>query len=129
MNGLTSRLTIAAAVVGLAVAFSVEAKSEEERAERACFHADMASGFSAPEEDRIYVTVSPKKVFELQMLGRCPNIDWTHRIGIRSLSGMVCTGQNVELIVPDDGGMGPHRCMVKAIRRLSEEEVAARRGR
>lgn len=127
MSGLISRFALVAAAAGVIAALSVDARSQTEQPRRECFHPDQADGFSAPTDDKIYVTVSPRRVFELELLGPCPNMDWANRVGIRSTGGgFVCTGMDVELIVPDDP-IGPHRCMVRTVRRLSQAEIEARR--
>ena len=92
--------------------------------DRQCFLANQVDGFTAPTDDRVYVRVSPRRVFELQLLGACPNIDWTYRIGLKARGGgFICTGMDAELIVPDEMMGGPHRCMVRTIRQLSPAEL------
>ena len=95
---------------------------------RECFYASHASSFSGGEDGRIYVRTGVNDVFELQTMGYCPDIDWTHRIGLAPRGGgnRVCTGFDVDLIVEDPVG-GPNRCLVRTVRKLSDEEAAARR--
>lgn len=127
MSGLTTRIALIAAAVGATVVMSVQPHgASAETPARECFHADMVSGFSEATDERIYVNVSPRKVFELKVLGSCPNLDWTQEIGLRSRGGgFVCTGMDVDLIVPQDGMGPPLRCAVRTVRRLTDAEVAA----
>jgi len=124
MRGLTSRLAVFAAAVGVAGLMSVEAQSQPTRE---CFDADNISGFTAPDDKTVYVRATRSRVYELELLGACPNLDWTHTIGLRTRGGSnrVCTGMDVDLVVPQDGRMGKLRCAVRAVRRLSPEEVEA----
>lgn len=125
-----SLLVIAAAVGALAATSCVAdgaqlAPPAGKSAGRACFHANQVRNFSAPDEDRVYVRAGTKDVFELELLGPCPNLDWTHRLGLRSRgSNFVCAGVDLDLIVPQEAGMRPLTCPVRAVRKLTEEEVA-----
>ena len=87
------------------------ASAEGAAAPRECFYARQASSFSGGDNDRIYVRVGVNDVFELQTLGDCPNINWSHRIGLepRGTSNRVCSGFDADLIVQDPAG-GPSRC-------------------
>jgi len=123
MSGLTTRIAMFAAALGLTAALSVQPQGAEAAQERECFNADTVSGFSAYDDDRIYVRVSRKKVYELEVMGPCPNVDWTQSIGLDSRTGFVCTGMDVDLVVPQDGFGGAIRCSVRTVRRLSEEEA------
>jgi hypothetical protein len=130
MSGLPFRLAPkifgVAAAVGGAAALSAQPPAASAAPQRECFNANAVSGFSAGDEHAIYVRVGAHKVFELETLGACPNLDWTQRIGLKSRgSSFVCTGMDVDLIVPQDGMGHPLRCAVRAMRRLSDAEVDA----
>ncbi len=129
MSGLTTRIALIAAAVGATVALSVQPQGAiAESPARDCFNSDSVSGFSAPDDKKIYVTVGASKVYELEVLGSCPNLDWTQSIGLKSRgSSFICTGMDVDLIVPQDGMGQPLRCAVRTIRRLTPDEVAAQR--
>jgi hypothetical protein len=126
MSGLSSRFAFAAAAVGLTAALSLQPPSATAGTARDCFNVDSVSGFQAPDEGGIYVTVGASRTYQLDVLGHCPNIDWTQRVGLRTRgSNFVCTGMDVDLIVPQDGMGPPLRCAVKAVRRLTDAEAAA----
>lgn len=129
MSGLTTRIAIAALALGATMALSVQPRGAEAAPERECFNADTVSGFSAYDDDRVYVRVSRKKVYELEVMGPCPNVDWTQSLGLESRTGFVCTGMDVDLIVPQDGMGPPLRCAVRTVRRLSEAEIEALKDR
>lgn len=127
MSGLSTRLALVAATVGATAVLSVQPPSATAASPaRECFNADSVSGFSAPDDKTIYVTVGASRVYELQLLGNCPNVDWTQRIGLDSRGGsFICTGMDVDLIVPQDGMGRPLRCAVRTVRRLTPDEAKA----
>lgn len=129
---MRNALLIAAAAVGvLAAGPSVADHHQGEgKSQRACFRADQVRNFSASDDDRVYVHVTSRQVFELKVLGGCPNVDWTNRLALKARgSNWVCAGGDVDLIVPQAGGGRPMTCMVRAVRQLSEDEVKALRDR
>ena len=66
-----------------------------------------------------------KDVYAFKLLGHCQDVDWSQRIGLRSRSGggFICSGLDAELLVPSS--IGPQRCPVSEIRKLTPEAVAA----
>ena len=119
---------LAAGGLGLAASFAVEAQPETgsaQRAARQCFLPAQVNGFTAVDRDTVHVKVSASQVYELELFGDCPDVDWEQRIAIRSTGGStwVCQGLDAELVVPSP--IGPTRCPVSTIRRLSDEEVQA----
>ena len=112
-------LTVGCAPTGSAVGDSVSAPRE-------CFYARHAQGFSTGDDGRIYVRTGVNDIYEMQVMGVCPDIDWTHRIGIdaRGAGARVCTGFDADLIIEDSSG-APQRCLVRSVRKLSEAEIDA----
>jgi hypothetical protein len=97
---------------------------------RQCFRAADVNGFSPIDRDTVDVTVGAGRTYRLELFAPCQDVNWSQRIAIRSRgSSWICTGNSLqaELIVPD--AIGPDRCMVNSIRRLSEEERDAARRR
>ena len=94
---------------------------------RQCFLPSQVSGFEPVGEDRVHVQVGAGSVYELQLIGACPDVDWANRIAIRSRGGSswVCNGFDAELIVPS--ATGADRCVVRTLRLLSPEEAEAAR--
>lgn len=93
---------------------------------RECFYARHAQGFSTGDDGRIYVRTGVNDFYEMQVMGVCPDIDWTHRVGIdaRGAGDRVCTGFDADLIIEDSSG-APQRCLVRSVRKLSEAEIDA----
>ena len=91
---------------------------------RECFFTRNVNGFSAPDDDTLYVRVGVNDVYEMQMFARCPDMDWANRLAIVSRSGStICRGTDATIISP--GPLGEQRCLVRSVRKLSEAEAAA----
>jgi hypothetical protein len=104
------------------------AASASAAAGRQCFTAQQVSSFDAIDDDTVYVRTSPRRVYQLEIVGVCPDIDWSQRIALRSRTGsFICGGLDADLLVPRAGG-GVDRCPVTNIRRLTDAEVQAWRG-
>lgn len=93
-----------------------------------CFFADEANGFNPIDRRTIEVSVGTNETWELEVAGPCPDVDWSTQIGLVSRgTNRICDGFDAELVVPDTLSGGTRRCFVSDVRRLSDDEVAARR--
>jgi hypothetical protein len=94
---------------------------------RACFLPSQVNGYNPIDRDTVNVEIAPRRIYQLELLGTCPDVDFSTRIGIRSTHGTswICQGLDAELIVP--GPTGLDRCPVTSVRMLSEAEIAALR--
>jgi hypothetical protein len=94
-----------------------------------CFLPRQVSGFNAETRDTVFVTVGTRSIYQLDIVGVCPEVDWSQRIGIRSRGGgsWVCHGLDAELIVPSPTGV--QTCPVTNVRQLAPEEARAYRER
>ena len=96
--------------------------------ERACFRAQDVDGFNTVDKETVDVSVGVKDVYRLTLFGPSPDIDWTQRIGIESRgSSWICSGLDATIIVP--GPIGIQRYPVTAVRKLSPDEIKARKKR
>ena len=95
-----------------------------------CFLADSVNGCTPVGERFVDVRVTRRSQFRLELAGYCPDIDWSQRIALRTRGGSrwICRGMDAEIIVPDRA-IGPQRCLVTDVRRLSISEIEARRRR
>jgi len=90
----------------------------------ACFRPDDVNGFTAVDDRTVIVRVGVNRVFQMQLMGTCPDVDWSMRLGLQSTaSSWICQGLDATVIAPTP--IGPQRCPVTAIRQLSPQEVAA----
>lgn len=126
---LLRTLTISLAAAALAACASSSAPvgyagDASDTAGRQCFRASQANGFAAQGDRIVNVRVSSREIYQFEMMGPCPDVDWAHRIALRARGGsMICTGIDADIITPTP--IGPQRCPVRAVRRLSADEIAA----
>jgi hypothetical protein len=118
------------AVLTLAALGGPGARAQGQRPEtgrQACFYSRNISSW-APGADRrtIYLRVHVNDIYQLTLLGDCPNIDWVNGIGLEHRgSSWICTGLDAEVLAPQPGGVPALRCPVTSIRKLSKEEASA----
>jgi hypothetical protein len=97
---------------------------------RECFSAREVNGFSPVDDDTVDVQVGARRYYRLEIAGVCPNVNWATGVALlaRSGSSFICQGLDAEIVVPNPG-LGPQRCLVSSVRRLSDAEVQALRRR
>ena len=93
---------------------------------RQCFSARNVSGFTAQGKDAVDIQVGVRRYFRAELSGVCPNVNWARRVAVvtRSGSSFVCEGFDAEIVVPDPN-LGPQRCQISSIRRLTDAEARA----
>jgi len=95
-----------------------------------CFWTRNVTGFAAADEHTLNVRVNVKDVYQFEMFGHCPDIDWNQSIALVSRGGSsICDGMDAEIITHSP--LGPQRCQVRSVKKLTPEEIAAlpKRGR
>jgi hypothetical protein len=120
---------IGSAMVIAWAAASDPAAALAERPAPRCFLSRQVNGFTSRGEDAVDVHVGANHYYRLTLAGPCPDVDWSFRVGIRTLGGgsWICQGADAEIIVPSPNGR--QRCLVTDVRPLSADEVAATRRR
>ena len=114
------------ALLAAGSAFAAEKPTKPAKSERSCFRASSVSGFNAVDDRTVDVTVGVSTVYRLTLFTASPDIDWTQSIGIRPRGGTwICQGMDADLIIP--GSIGPSRYPVTEVRKLTPEEVAAKK--
>jgi len=125
---------IAAATLGLSAAAlaQTEPRPQPEKtdvkaskaAQKSCFFNRDIRGFAAPDDKTLYLRVRAKDVYRLDMKGRCPELDWEHKIAIDSRgSSSICSAIDATVLVKNP--IGVSRCSVETLTRLTPEEIAA----
>jgi hypothetical protein len=97
-------------------------------AERACFFSRELSNWRDDDNGLVYLRVGVSDVYELKLLGSCPDLHWAETIGVETRVGssQICTGLDVNLIVPRGPTTStPRRCMATSLRKLTPDEVKA----
>lgn len=115
------RLT-AALIAGLALATPAQAAPDATK--RSCFHSSNISSYRAPDNKTVYLRVGVREIYQLDLFGACTDVDWSEQIAIQSRgSSWICSGLDADIIAPSS--IGPHRCPVRTLRKLTPQEVAA----
>lgn len=121
----------ALAVIGAASpAFAPEAQAKPPAKHQDCFWTRDVNGFAAVNEHIVNVRVGVRDVYQMELFGTCPDIDWNNRIALVSRgSSNICSGLDAEIITHSP--IGPQRCPVRNIHKLTPAEIAAlpKRGR
>lgn len=95
-----------------------------------CFNARLVNNFRPVNRDQVDVYVTASRVYRLDLGPGCFDIDWADRIALRSRTGsFICGALDAEIVAPSSFGRGRDRCVVTGLRRLSDAEVLASRGR
>lgn len=126
MNWNTPLALAAAATLSVTAAAPAAAKSpkEPEATAKQCFWASQVNGFASRDNRIVNVRVGVRDVYQFEMLGRCPDVNWSERIALVSRGrSSICSGLDAEIISPSP--IGPQRCAVRDIRKLTPEEVKA----
>ena len=94
------------------------------KAARQCFWTHQVNNFAAADDRVVNVRVGVKDVYQFEMFGPCPDVDWSDSIALVSRgSSRICTGLDAEIITRS--AIGPQRCPVRNIRKLTTAEIAA----
>lgn len=118
------RIALAVAIAGLLGLDRAAATENAEKPQRQCFWTHQVTNFASSDDRIVNVRVGVKDVYQLEMLGRCTDVDWSNKIAIRSRgSSHICSGLDAEIITPSP--IGPHRCAVKSVRKLTPDEIKA----
>ncbi len=89
-----------------------------------CFWLREVSGFNRAGRNQILVHTGPNERFLFETLGHCPNLNFSETLAFDQRGpGQICRGIDVNLVV--GGNIGPRRCPVKMIKKLTKEEAKA----
>jgi hypothetical protein len=123
---MSTRLILAVAcLLALAGAATAADKPADPPKRHECFWTRMADGFAAADEHTLNVRVGMRDVYQFEMFGPCQGIDWNNQIALVSRpGGMICDGMDAE-VISRSPGLGRQRCMVRSVRKLTPEEIAA----
>ncbi len=130
---MNSSIRTGAALMGLLIlsggGWAASAQAQDDHAKKsadACFYSRDISSWAPVDRSTLNIRVHASDVYQLKLLGDCPNIDWVEGIGLQHRgSPWICSGLDAEILAPQPGGGIPIRCPVTSIRKLSKEEAAA----
>ena len=111
-------------LAGAGQAQPVNPKPSANAGARQCFYASSANGFAAPDDKTVNIRVGVKDVYQFEMMGPCLDIDWANSIALVSRgSSFICSGMDADIV--SKSTMGPQRCPVRSVRKLTPQELAA----
>lgn len=116
---------VAAALLTAAAPVAAKSPLEPKPASRGqCFWTHQVNGFASNDDRVVNIRVGVRDVYQFEMFGRCDDVDWNHEIALVSRgSSYICSGLDAEIISPTD--IGPRRCPVRNIHKLTPEEIKA----
>ncbi|HLZ75285.1 DUF6491 family protein [Phenylobacterium sp.] len=118
---------IAATALLLALGAASAASAADKASNDQCFWARNVTSFAAPDDHTVYVKVNMHDVYRLDLMIACPDVDWNQRVALQSshgAGGSICSPLDAE-IISHAQGIGRQRCPVKAMHKLSADEIAA----
>ena len=121
----TAIFALATSALAGCAAQPTAAPTATQRSGGQCFLATQVNSFTPTKAGFVDVRVGASRYFRLALGGGCPNVDWSMRVGIRSVGGgsWICEGYDAELIVPDPSGS--ERCPVSQVTAISKEQYLA----
>jgi len=120
----TSLVALSLAASGPAIAKSPLEPGAAAKPRSQCFWTRQVNSFASNDNRIVNIRVGVKDVYQMEMFGRCNDVDWSNKIALVSRgSSYICTGMDAEIISPSP--IGPQRCPVSKIHKLTPEEVKA----
>jgi len=93
---------------------------------RQCFYSSQMSSFKDAGDQAVYIRVGIKDLYRLNLFGICHDLRWAQTIGIESRSGSwICAGANSDAVLIVPSTLGPERCPVTDVTKLTEAEINA----
>ena len=122
---MRQRLAVLATLLSAtALACAAPAAAKPPAAAKSCFWPQSVSGYRTLNDRVVNVRVGVKDVSQFEMLGPCPDLDWSESIALVSRgAGQICSGMDADIITPSS--IGPRRCAVRNIHKLTPAEVTA----
>ena len=120
------RLGVAAlALATAALAASSAAAQTPPHPQEQCLFVHNIMGFNAPDDHTIYVREGVNDVWRLDLMTDCVGLSFKQGFRLRSFGGdpWICEAIQAEVSIRDVGG--PQRCPVKALHKLTPDELAA----
>jgi hypothetical protein len=110
---------------GLAVSVAHAQPAPSPKPARACFFKQQMNGWKEVGDRQVNIRVGVRDVYVIALASPCWNLKWSQALGVEARgSSSICTGDTVDVIVPDHV-TGPDRCWGQVTKKLTPEEVAA----
>lgn len=90
-----------------------------------CFFNRQVQSYTAANDDKTLYVRAGKNTYRLETFGRCLDLSSALNIGLDSHpSSSICSALDVTIVVPSSS-MGPQRCAVRTLVKLTPEQIAA----
>ena len=135
MSNMAKAGVVAASVLAIAGLAGAGAWAQDKPAAKAgdgkpgdntCFFARDIEGFNAPDEHTLYIRVSVRDIYRLDLTEGCPDLTFREGIGLKSVppgDNFICSPIQAEVVYREHGV--PSWCQVTAIHKLTPAEAAA----
>jgi len=91
---------------------------------RQCFYSSNMSSFKEAGDQAVYIRVGVKDLYRLDLFGTCHDLRWAQTIGVESRgSSWICAGSNSDAVLIVPSTLGPERCMVTDVKKLTDAEI------
>lgn len=116
---------IGAALLGAVLCLAAPAASAASSHDT-CFARRNVESFSAPGDQTVYLRVGVNGIYRLDLMTHCLDLSFRESVGLEDqpASAFICSPLEATVVYRAAGGI-PQRCPVKAIHKLTPEEVAA----
>jgi hypothetical protein len=90
-----------------------------------CFFNQQVRNFTAANDDRTLYIKAGRDTYKMETFGRCLDLSHSLNVGLDSYpTSSICSAQDVTIVVHSTS-MGPQRCAVRNLVKLTPEQVAA----
>lgn len=89
------RIGIVASALALAACSTPGAQTEGAAADRDCFRSESVNGFTVVDRNTVDVRVGASRMYRLTTNWPTTNLDFRERMGLRSTTGLICTGNGL----------------------------------
>lgn len=121
---MKTKVLAAAAAALLAAGAAPASSADKPKGPRQCFWNHQVNSFAAQGDRIVNLRVGVKDYYQLELFAPCPDVEWTQKIALISRgSSTICSGLDAEVVTPTP--IGPQKCMVRNVRKLTPTEVAA----
>lgn len=122
---ISALLGTALLVTGAAGVVQAQPAKKALSARTDCFFNRQVRNYTTANDDKTVYVRAGKDTYRLETFGRCLDLSNTLQIGFDSYpTSSICNAQDVTLLV-HSSSMGPQRCAVRTLEKLTPEQVAA----
>ena len=112
------------ATAALMVLAAGQAAAATAKSPKTCFSARNVSNYAVVNDRTLNIRVGVRDVYQLDLMGICPDIDSRNKIAIASRgSSFICSPLDATILAQGPFGR-QQRCEVRGMRKLTPEEVA-----